>query len=118
MAKIKQIYCNTCKGETNHEIKASHNKEYYEVDHLDYVVPGGYYALTEYYFLVCRGCDTATLDEKWASAGMTDDNGGDFYSYCYYPKRKRKDFREREAKHFCHVDEKLIKTYKEIITAF
>lgn len=116
MTDIVRIYCNTCKGETNHEVKSTHNQSYHDVfeDHGQRFL--SYYEETEFRFLVCRGCDTATLEEKWNCSGMHDRNGDDFYSYSYHPKRK--NLGEREAKKFHHVDKKLNESYKEIITAF
>jgi hypothetical protein len=113
--KVK-IFCNTCKGETNHEIKSTHCQCYQEEvdDHGQKFK--GYYEETEFSFLVCRGCDTATLQEKWTCAGMTDKNGDDIYSYNYHPIRKNRG--EREVKQFHHVDKKLNDSYKEIVTAF
>ena len=115
MTNRKKVYCNTCKGETHHDIKSSHDQSYHEEyeDHGQKFL--GYYEETEYFFLVCRGCDTATLEEKWTCAGMHDHNGEEIYSYNYHPKRK--NLGEREIKRFHHVDEKLNETYKEIITA-
>lgn len=111
-----KIYCNTCKGETNHDVKSTHDQSYHEEfeDHGQRFL--GYYEQTEYRFLVCRGCDSATLQEKWTCSGMHDHNGDDVYSYNYHPKRK--NLGEREAKKFHHVDKKLNDSYKEIITAF
>lgn len=111
-----KIYCNTCKGETNHDIKSTHDQSYHEEfeDHGQRFL--GYYEETEFRFLVCRGCDSATLQEKWTCAGMQDHNGDEIYSYNYHPKRK--NLGEREVKKFHHVDKKLNDSYKEIITAF
>lgn len=111
-----KIYCNTCKGETNHDIKSTHAQSYHEEfeDHGQRFL--GYYEETEFRFLICRGCDSATLQEKWTCSGMHDHNGNEIYSYNYYPKRK--NLGEREAKKFHHVDKKLNDSYKEIITAF
>ncbi len=116
MASIKKIFCNTCKGETNHDIKSSHDQVYYEEyeDHGQKFL--GYYEKTQYSFLVCRGCDTATLEESWTSAGMQDHKGESIYSDNYHPKRKR--LGDREVKRFIHVDKILNDTYKEIITSF
>lgn len=111
-----KIYCNTCKGETNHDIKSTHDQSYHEEfeDHGQRFL--GYYEEAEFRFLICRGCDSATLQEKWTCAGMHDHNGDEIYSYNYHPKRK--NLGEREAKKFHHVDKKLNDSYKEIITAF
>lgn len=116
MADRDKIYCNTCQGDTNHDIKAVHNRSIREEieDHGQLFL--GYYEETKYRFLVCRGCDTATLEEKWTCAGMDDQYGDEIYSYSYYPIRK--NLGEREIKRFHHVDKKLNESYKEIITAF
>ncbi|WP_429235047.1 DUF4145 domain-containing protein [Aeromonas salmonicida] len=116
MGNIIRIFCNTCKGETNHEIKSTHEKSYQEVIEDRGHMFLGYTEDTEYFFVVCRGCDSATLQEKWTCAGMYDQNGDTIYSYSYHPKRNNVD--EREAKRFNHVDKKLNDSYKEIITAF
>ncbi|MDN4501296.1 DUF4145 domain-containing protein [Alteromonadaceae bacterium BrNp21-10] len=115
MTNLKRIYCNTCKGDTKHEIKSTHDQSYHEEyeDHGQKFL--GYYEDTEFSFLVCRGCDTGALEEKWTCSGMHDHNGEDIYSYKYHPKRM--NLGEREAKRFHHVDKKLNETYKEIITA-
>lgn len=111
-----KIYCNTCKDETNHGVKSTHDQSCHEEyeDHGQRFM--GYYEQTEFRFLVCRGCDSATLQEKWTCSGMHDHNGDDIYSYNYHPKRK--NLGEREAKKFHHVDKKLNDSYKEIITSF
>ncbi|WP_157807974.1 DUF4145 domain-containing protein [Marinomonas sp. ef1] len=116
MTERVKIYCNTCKGETNHDIKSTHDQSYHDEfeDHGQRFL--AYYEETEFRFLVCLGCDSATLQEKWTCSGMHDLNGDDIYSYNYHPKRK--NLGEREAKKFHHVDKKLNDSYKEIITAF
>lgn len=113
---IKKVYCNSCKSETNHDVKSSHDKSYYEEYESNGQIFPAYYEETEYLFLVCRGCDTATLEEKTTYSGMYDYDGNKLYSYNYYPKRKK--LGEREAKKFHHVDKKLNDIYKEIIISF
>ena len=51
MTDRKKIYCNTCKGETNHDIKSTHDQSYQEEyeDHGQTFL--GYYEETEYRFL-------------------------------------------------------------------
>ncbi len=116
MTDRAKIYCNTCKGETNHDIKSTHDQSYHEEfeDHGQRFL--GYYEETEFRFLVFRGCDAATLQEKWTCSGMHDHKGDDVYSYNYHPKRK--NLGEREAKRSHHVDKKLNDSYKEIVAAF
>ncbi len=83
MTDKTKVYCNSCKGLTNHNIKSTHDKSLYEEyeDHGQKFL--GYYVETEYRFLVCCGCDTATIEEKWTDAGMKDHNGNKIYSYDY-----------------------------------
>lgn len=112
---IKKIFCNTCKFDTNHEIKSQHDRSYEETyteygrQHLCY------YEYFVYKFLVCRGCDTASLEEKWTNDGMRNHEGEVIYSYEYSPQRN--NLGVREAKRFLHIDKKLNDTYKEIITS-
>lgn len=116
VTKTKRIFCNTCKGETNHDIKSSHDQSYYEEYENHGQMFLGYYEETEYSFLVCRGCDTATLEERWTNAAMRGYDGDNIYSFIYHPKRK--NLGDRTAKHFNHIDKKLNETYREIITSF
>lgn len=116
MVTKKKLFCNTCKRDTNHEIKSTHDQTYYEEYEEHGQTSQGYYEKIQYCFVVCLGCDTATLEEKWTGSGMRDHNGDQIHSYNYYPKRK--NLGEREIKRFHHVDKKLNETYKEIITAF
>jgi len=111
-----KIFCNTCKGETNHDIKSTHDQSYHEEIEDNGHKYLGYYESTEFRFLICRGCDSATLEEKWTGSGMQDHNGNDIYSYIYHPARK--NVGERDAKNFQHVDKKLQAIYKEIVVAF
>jgi hypothetical protein len=98
---IVKIYCNSCKGETNHDINSSHDQSYHEEyeDHGQRF--SGYYEETEFLFLTCRGCDSETVQEKWTCAGMYDHNGDEIYSYDYHLKRK--NLGEREAKNFLKI---------------
>jgi hypothetical protein len=112
--KVK-IYCNSCGRETNHDVKSTHEQSYEEIYDNCGQKFLSYYENTQYGFLVCRGCDTATLEEQWTCSGMYE-NEEQVYAYDYHPKRK--NLGGRQAKRFHHVDKKLDDTYKEIITAF
>ncbi|WP_035236467.1 DUF4145 domain-containing protein [Desulfobacter vibrioformis] len=116
MTNITKIYCNTCRYETKHDIKSIHERSYQEIDEHEGREFLGYYEDFEYRFLVCRGCDTATLEEKSTGAGLQDNDGNNIYYYSYYPPRKNFGF--RSPKQFLHIDKKLNQTYKEIITAY
>jgi hypothetical protein len=114
LGKIKKIHCNSCKQDTNHEILGTHLREYDETIYDDEYSFTGYEEKSTYYFLVCRGCDTATLVERYNCSGMRDDEGNDVYETIYYPVRKSAN---REPKKFIHIDNKLNLTYKEVILA-
>jgi hypothetical protein len=69
----------------------------------------GYYEEMEYHFLICRGCDMATLVEKWTCTSVHDHNGDEIYSYNYHPKRKNLD--EREIMDFTRFHRRLLSSY-------
>nr|WP_246345545.1 DUF4145 domain-containing protein [endosymbiont of Lamellibrachia barhami] len=108
---MKKIHCNTCKRETNHELLATHDCDYHEAEGKVLM----WYENTRYGFWVCKGCDTAILEEKYTCSGMHDSNGEDIYSYEYSPERKNKA--SRTAKKFAHINKKLNSAYLEIINA-
>lgn len=116
MLEKKKIHCNSCKCETNHQLKSEHHKN--DVDTEDI---GGsheqivFYENIEYGFYVCLGCDTATIEQRYHCAGMYDENGDEIYSTSYSPERNNKYV--REPKRFLHIDNRLKTTYNEIIKA-
>lgn len=94
MPDIKKIHCNTCNYETKHELLSSHDRDYHEVEEVDGQSLLGCHECWQYGFWVCRGCDTATLEEKYNSAGMYDHDGNDIYSYTHFPERSNKSKKE------------------------
>ncbi len=115
MSEVKKIHCNTCKRETNHELLSSHDCDYHEVEEHNGQKMLVWYENTRYGFWVCKGCDTASLEEKYNCSGMHDSNGDDIYSYTYSPERQNKS--PRDARKFLHINKKLNATYLEIIKA-
>lgn len=114
MAEIKTIFCNTCRHETNHEVKSSHVRSYQDVSEDSYGSKSlDFFEEYEYSFLICRGCDTAVLEEKYTNTAMKNLVGEFLYATEYSPKLKRSGF--REIKRFLHIDKKLNEAYKEII---
>jgi len=113
----RKIYCNTCKVETPHKLKAVHS-------HHDEEVQGKgtpyedlmWFAVTEYSFWVCLGCDTGTLERYVYHSDMSEDE------VCwrkvnptYYPRRTDRDLPQ---KRFPRLDEKLVAIYREVIESF
>ncbi len=119
MTKIKKIHCNTCNHETNHELLSSHTRTENEVleDYGGQIHPLSSETF-KYSFFVCRGCDTAILEERYNFIDFTEmhnHNDGTVYSYSYFPDRKNKA--PRKPREFVHIDSKLFSVYKEIIKA-
>jgi len=106
MTKQKKIHCNECKRETNHELLATHDCCHHEDNRFSEYICYGFWA--------CKGCDTASLEEKYTCSGMHDENG-EIYFYQYFPERKNKSL--RIAKKFAHINSKLNLVYLEIIKA-
>lgn len=116
MLEKKKIHCNSCKCDTNHQLKSEHHKN--DVDIED--IGGGheqivFYENIEYGFYVCLGCDTASIEQRYHCAGMHDENDDEIYSTSYSPERNNKYV--REPKKFLHIDSRLKTTYNEIIKA-
>ena len=116
MPEIKKIHCNTCNLETNHELISNHDRDYVEFEEINGEKAIGWYEKTKYGFWVCRGCDTASLEEKWHCHGMYDQNGDEIHSYAYFPERRNTSI--RDPKKFLHIEKKLDSTYQEIIKAY
>ncbi len=116
MAEKIKIFCNNCMNNTKHDIRDTQDQRYCEYYNDNGHITMSYFEETEYRFLVCCGCDTATLEVIWTGSGMQDSNGDNIYSHTLYPVRK--NLGERKIKKFNYVDIKLHNTYKEIITAF
>lgn len=114
---IKKIFCNICNIETNHELKESHTRKvsYYE-DNGPRFSSEIYWQEWEYKFWICRGCDTALLEEIYTDPSMNDlEMGGQFFDIQVFPKPS---FRVRIPKHFLHIDSKLKNTYHDVISSF
>jgi len=115
LVKIKKIHCNTCGLDTNHELITTHERKHFEEDYRDGEKYLAWYEEWKYGFWVCRGCDTASLEEKYHCSGMYDQNGDDIYDVSYQPTRKNLN---RVPKKFQHIDSKLNSVYLEIIQAY
>jgi hypothetical protein len=117
LGTIRRIYCNTCKGETKHELKALHercNELVQSADERDEHT--GFEECWEYRLWICRGCDTATLEEAYTHTGMLDPRARhQVWKSTFHPRRKR---RSRPFKRFYRLDDKLTSIYREVIESF
>jgi hypothetical protein len=115
----KKIFCNTCKIDTKHEVKAVHTRveKIYDEDIGEPpFAPVVYWEQWEYKLLTCRGCDTAMLEETYTDAGMYDsDSGNQIEITTIYPQR---NYRVHSPKRFRNLDEKLETLYQEVIIGF
>jgi hypothetical protein len=69
-----------------------------------------YWEKYKYHFWVCRGCDTAALNEVY-----TQDGWSGYEASTFHPKRARRDWPEQR---FRQLDEKLGSIYRETIRSF
>jgi hypothetical protein len=76
--------------------------------HYDYE-DGAWYENIRYGFWVCKGCDTATLENRYNNLDMHD------YDFTYFPERNSSYL--HIAKKFVHINKKLNAVYLEIIKA-
>jgi len=118
IGRCSKIYCNTCKGETNHDLEFVQPKLHYELAYEDTVNEQiAFWEKYEYRLWVCRGCDTATLEEAYTHMGMFSqrDNEEHFWESKFFPQRQRTDL---SPKHFRHLNIKLSAIYLEVISSF
>jgi hypothetical protein len=112
----KKLYCNTCKVETHHELKATHSRRYDELLEQDFgderydADQYHYWEHTRYLFWVCCGCDTATLEEIFTQEGWSGHEATSLH-----PKRVTRDWL---PKRFLQLDSKLSSIYSEVIQSF
>lgn len=113
----RKIYCNTCKVETNHELKAIHSRRHVELELEDTPFEQlVFWETWDYLLWVCRGCDTATLEESYSNIGMYDPDVDDYGTKSkIFPKRAHHDWAQ---KRFKRLDPKLQATYGEVIASF
>jgi hypothetical protein len=110
------LYCNRCQGDTHHELKAIHPKEYYEVQGEPPNESLVYWEKYEYGFWVCLGCDTALLEEAFTFEGMYDPNNKkQIWESALHPKRAVGDL---PKKRFRRLSSKLSVLYDEVIECF
>lgn len=83
----KKIYCNVCSGFTNHNFFGSHNADYEEAENYNGELRFVYYEKSIYKFWVCKGCDTAILEDYNTNIAMTNEDGENIYESIFWPPR-------------------------------
>ena len=112
----RKLYCNKCKGETHHELKAVHPRDYYETQGQPPNEELVFWEKFECRFWVCCGCDVATLEEAYTNIGMIDPHTDDqVWESILYPKRATGDLSQ---KRFRQLSKKLSAIYREVVESF
>lgn len=105
----RKFFCNTCKIETHHELKAKHSRNtIIEYDYIPEAQPSQWEDV-DYKFWVCLGCDTALLEET------TWYNSQEEIDYSIHPLRASW---KRQPKEYRTLTHQLKRVYKEIITSY
>lgn len=107
----KKVYCNTCKNETNHELKAEHIVPYHEEDHGQI----SYWEKNIYRFWICAGCEQGTLEKSFTMSGYVNANHDQIYDSTFYPERKHQHVIK---KWFRQLPNTLDALYKESVEAY
>jgi len=108
---ITRIECNRCKTITNHSCFGEHKFiDRYDVD------PNIWDEYT-YQLLICRGCESATLRNRYtdSSFNLSITNGDYEYEDEFYPPRQINHIPE---KRFIHIPQNILKIYRESIKAY
>jgi len=113
IGRIQKIYCNTCQVLTNHELVYVQNRELTrDILYEDQATEAEESEQWTYQLWVCRGCDTATLQEDYVSFAGNEPK--DIESL-FHPHRSRERL---PIKVFKNLDEKLKPIYEEVILSF
>ncbi len=107
----KYIFCNRCRDETNHILKAEHYRDYPNYN------PDGSLGFVErlgYRFWVCAGCDKGTLGEFY-TFDVTNDDDALIADEEYFPGRT---ILHVEEKNFKQLPKKLTIIYRETLRAY
>jgi hypothetical protein len=110
---IQKIYCNTCKGLTNHELVYVHQREVTkDIVWADEPTDSDESERWTYLLWNCRGCETVTLQEDYVFFKGDKPNPAEPK---FHPNRATK---ELPLKHFMRLNDKLSGIYSEVIRNF
>lgn len=111
--KTKYLFCNKCRGETEHTCDSEHYRDYPLFMQSEYPV------IVErkgYRFWICSGCKTGSLEEYYildATSDAYDDEST--WEFKYHPSRNEFQI---NSKDFKQLDDQLSKIYKETLGAY
>jgi hypothetical protein len=104
------IFCNWCRNETNHNLKAEHYMDYPNYN------PDGSLGFVERLgsrFWICAGCDRGTLEEFYIF-DVTNEDYVSMTDQYYYPERTKHHVKDKK---FNQLPKKLTVIYQETIRA-
>jgi len=85
--KKTRVYCNTCRQETNHEVKGEHTTSSHDES-------ADFGETRSYRLLVCMGCEHGVLQYEYSNSEMFQWDGADdtyeqFSDISYFPERSQ-----------------------------
>jgi hypothetical protein len=112
--KKMRVYCNTCKQETNHELKGEHSSSWTDNE------GAGFGETLTYRLLVCMGCERGVLQHEYSNSEMfywndATDRAEEFSDISYFPERSQHDL---VPKPYAKLKPTLAALYKEAITCY
>lgn len=109
----KLIFCNQCKGETNHICRADYCRHYL-IGADEFL--GGFAYTVGYRLWMCAGCESCTLEKYYTDEGLVNENGvPEYQTDEFFPKRTEYNL---DSKHFRQLPSRLYGIYREVIQSF
>ena len=112
LPQTRWVYCNRCKGDTNHRRNDAKICRDLEIDEDG---DPGFEEISIYIFWSCCGCNSAVMEEQCWHSGMIDDNGKECLDSLFHPPRSRHHIK---PKSFIKLPRQLRTIYQELLEAF
>ena len=108
-----RIFCNSCGSETNHNTEAEYVTLY---EDIRAGLPTGFWEKRRQRFLICAGCEAASLEISWTTSESHNPNTGKrHWSKEYFPRRTRHD---APRKRFKQLPGRLDAIYRETVRSY
>lgn len=112
----KKLFCNACRRITIHELAVACDRNETESVPWD---DGEEWPLFleewRYSLWICRGCESAVLEERYSFDREVNAQGKRIYAYKYHPTPEAAAV--RKPKKFEHIDQRLNRAYVEVVAA-
>ncbi len=112
--KVKYIFCNKCRGETEHTLNGEHYRDYPNYINRNII---GIVERMGYRFWICSGCKTGTLEEYYIFDILEEESIKDenMWDITYHPARNEFQI---SLKEFKQLTVNLTKIYRETLGAY